>query len=267
VSRPKRYQALRWVLAGLILGVLLTLTSVVPFALAGLTGDDLWISAPVVLLLAYVLVREAPRCVAYYRSLWPSAWRPALGWAVLALALTGLLVGALSLLPANPVLDWSLGSVFHVGAAAGENGFAVPLSVPWLALLYALPALLALPLLAFWEEEIFRRGTKGWSSALVRSTLFGLAHLTSGVSLGVCGALGAAGLVFTFAYWHGVSSRDAMSARTGLPARVRERLLPIGSGVWGREEFGVYRATQAHMLYNVIGVCAILVFTLLERAR
>src|SRR5580698_9971391 len=59
-------------------GLVAVIAVVAPFALAGATGNSLWIAAPVVLTLVYVAARETPRCLAYYRSLWPTAWRAAL---------------------------------------------------------------------------------------------------------------------------------------------------------------------------------------------
>ena len=234
-----------------------------PFLLAGRTGNALWIAAPVLATLVYVLLREGPRCLAYYRSLWPVAWGRGLLMALAALAATLGLGTVLSLLPSGGPLDWSLGSLFGVGGgAAGVNGFAIPLGTPLLALLYAPPALLALPLLAWWEEDIFRRGTRGVRSALIRSALFGLLHITAGVSLGSCIALGAAGLVFSAAYAHALRDPSALDQREALPESVRDLLLPRASGVRAREDFAVFRATQAHLIYNVVGICAILLTSL-----
>lgn len=172
------------------LGSALLALVLLPFLLAGRTGDALWIAAPVLATLVYVLLREGPRCLAFYRSLWPLAWGRGLLTALAALVATLGLGTALSLLPSDGPLDWSLGSLFGVeGGAAGVNGFAIPLGTPLLALLYAPPALLALPLLAWWEEDIFRRGTRGVRSALIRSALFGLLHSTAGVSLGAASPL------------------------------------------------------------------------------
>lgn len=241
----------------------LILVSAAPFAVAGKTGNALWIAAPVAATLLYVLARETPRCLAHYRALLPRAWIPALIAALLALAVTLGLGAVITLAPPASPLSWSLGSLFHVGADAGMNGFAVPLGVPWLAALYAPPALLALPLLAWWEEDIFRRGTRGWRSALVRSALFGLLHITAGVTLGACCALGAAGLVFTGVYWRALRDPDAGARQAELPGWARERVLPhapLGRGP--REDYAVFRATQAHLIYNVIGVCAILLLML-----
>src|SRR5579875_1336569 len=85
----------------LITGAVLLVTTILPFALAGLTGNVLWIAAPVALTLVYILLREAPRCLLYYRSLWPRAWLPALLWAGAALATTVGIGALLSAAPSN----------------------------------------------------------------------------------------------------------------------------------------------------------------------
>jgi hypothetical protein len=240
-------------------GVVAVLMVVGPFALAGATGNSLWIAAPVALTLVYVAARETPRCLAYYRSLWPAAWRTALVPACGALIVTLSIGGALSLLPADQPLNGSLGSLFKIGGDAGANGFAIPLVTPWLALLYVPLALLALPLLAWWEEEVFRKGTKGAASACKRCALFGLLHVTAGVSLGICIALGCAGFVFTLVYWRALRDPRAAEHRDALPQWVRVRVLPLQKGRRAAEQYAVYRATQAHLVYNAIGVAVIVV--------
>jgi hypothetical protein len=238
-------------------GLVAVIAVVGPFALAGATGNSLWIAAPVVLTLVYVAARETPRCLAYYRSLWPTSWRAALIPACGALIVTLGIGGGLSLLPADQPLNGSLGALFKVGSDAGANGFAIPLVTPWLALIYVPPAVLALPLLAWWEEEIFRKGTTGVGSACKRCALFGLMHITAGVSLGICVALGCAGFVFTLVYWRAVRDPRATEHRDALPAWVRARVLPLAKGRRAAEQYGVYRATQAHLVYNAIGVTVI----------
>ena len=230
-----------------------------PFAMAGVTGSPLWIAAPVLLTLVYVAARETPRCLAYYRSLWPTSWLAALVPALGALVVTVVIGGALSLLPPDQPLNGSLGTVFNVGGDAGANSFAILLVTPWLALAYVPLAVLALPILAWWEEDIFRRGTTGVASACTRSALFGLLHVTAGVSLGICIALGCAGFVFTMVYWRAMRDPRAAEHRTALPAWVRTRALGHAQGRRAAEQYGVYRATQAHLVYNAIGVTVILI--------
>ena len=257
-GRGGRRPRLRLLTSGAWLLAILLALIVAPFWLAGLTGNALWIAAPIAGTLLYVLMREWRRCLAFYRSLWPLAWLPGCAWALLALGITLGLAGLIARVPSGTPLDWSLGLLFNVRGDAGVNGFAIPLTTPWLALLYVPPALLALPLLAWWEEEMFRRGTRGLRSACVRSVWFGLLHLTAGVSLGSCIALGAAGLLFSLVYWRALHDTTWAVARDGLPGWARSLLLPDGDGRQARESYAVYRATQVHLLYNVIGVLAIL---------
>ncbi len=240
-------------------GAVAVLAVLGPFALAGSTGNSLWIAAPVALTLVYVAARETPRCLAYYRSLWPWAWRAALVPACGALIVTVGIGGALSLLPSDQPLNGSLGALFRVGSDAGANGFAIPLVTPWLAVVYVPLAVLALPLLAWWEEEIFRKGTKGAVSACKRSALFGLLHVTAGVSLGICIALGCAGFVFTLVYWRALRDPHAAEQREALPTWVQARVLPLKKGRRAAEQYAVHRATQAHLVYNAIGIAVIVV--------
>jgi hypothetical protein len=254
-------------LNSLLLGAGLATVVLLPFLLAGRTGNPLWIAAPVFITLIYVAVRETPRCLAYYRSLWPWDWLPALGLALAAMVVTMGIAIPLSLAPAGSPLNWSLGTFFHVGGDAGMNGFAIPLTHPLLALVYVPVALLALPLLAWWEEDIFRRGTRGMRSALIRSTLFGLVHLTAGVSLGACFALGCAGYVFTLGYWRALRDPRAAERRAALPAWVCARLLPRAGGRRAAEDYAVFRATQAHLLYNAVVIVAVVITLLLQGAH
>jgi uncharacterized membrane protein len=90
-----------------------------------------------------------------------------------------------------------------------------------------------------------------------RSALFGLMHLTAGVSLGACIALGCAGFVFTLVYWRALRDPQAAARREALPAWVTKRILPARTGTAALEQYAVFRATQAHLLYNAIGITAI----------
>jgi hypothetical protein len=255
---PPRFRRTRITLFLALAGGGLIALTVLPFAVAGYTGNGLWIAAPVFITLLFVALREAPRCLAYYRSLWPWAWPSALVAACGAMVVTLGAGQVLSLAPAGSPLDWSLGTLFGVGDDAGMNGFAIPLLQPVLVFVYAPAALLALPLLAWWEEEMFRRGTRGLAAAVWRSALFGLMHATAGVSLGGCLALGGAGFVFTVVYWQALRDPRAAAQRASLPPWVQRRVLPARQGHAAMEQYAVFRATQAHLLYNAIGITAIM---------
>ncbi len=253
----------RRVLLGAISLIGLAALVVGPFAAAGLSHNPLWIAVPVFVTLGYVAVREAPRCVAYYRSLLPSEWQPALGYALAALFVTSGAVVLLGALPSWCNMDWSLGSLFQVGNDAGVNGFAIPFTNPIFAVIYAPAALLALPLLAWVEEDIFRRGTTGAGSAIRRSALFGAMHITAGVTVSACIALGLAGFVFTVVYWRAMRNPQADAERARLPAWAARRVLPLTARGSSAEQFAVYRSTQAHLVYNAVGIAAILALSLL----
>ena len=67
---------------------------------------------------------------------------------------------------------------------------------------------MALPHFAKIEEVLFRSGTKGIGSALIRSLIFGLTHMLAGISLGYALALTVAGLWFSYQYKKGGVERS-----------------------------------------------------------
>lgn len=236
---------------GLMIMLAIVLLSLLSFVVAGRTGNPLWLTAPTLPYLAYVLRRHFRRCLGYYRSLWPWSWASAAGLAVVALSLTvALFVAETFFIPAT-LRDWSLGTLFHIGALSGSNAAIVPLSYPALAALYAPALLLSLPLLAWIEEDIFRKGTTTWANGIARSVAFGLAHLTMGVSVGGCLALSGAGLVFTHAYFRALDDKKAVERLDRLP---HWALIALFQPRLGLTEYAVFRATQVHLVYNALAV-------------
>lgn len=234
-------------------GRLITMLAIVllPFAVAGATGNPLWLTAPTLPYLAYLLRRDFRRCLGYYRSLWPWSWASASGLALVALTLTvALFVVETTFLPAL-LRDWSLGTLFHIGALSGRNAATVPLSYPALAVLYAPVLLFALPLPAWIEEDVFRKGTTTWANGIARSMAFGLVHLTMGVSFGGCVALSGAGIVFTYAYFRALDDKKAAERLDRLP---RWALIALFQPRLGLKEYAVFRATQVHLVYNALAV-------------
>ena len=76
-------------------------------------------------------------------------------------------------------------------------------------------------------------------------------------SLGACIALGCAGFIFTLVYWHALQDPEAATHRADLPGWVTRRILPAKHGRAAMEQYAVFRATQAHLLYNAVGITAI----------
>jgi len=75
--------------------------------------------------------------------------------------------------------------------------------IKYLGVILLLLLLTALPKLAEFEENLFRRGTKNWLDGLARSILFGLVHMLAFVPLGTAIVLIIAGLFFTYLYFKG----------------------------------------------------------------
>jgi hypothetical protein len=145
-----------------------------------------------------------------------------------------------------PVLGWSLLSVVgQEGGNIAAAGFQVE---PWYVLPYGLLLLAALPHLALIEEYWFRRGTQGWRDGLLRSLLFGLAHMVVGVPVGVA-VLGLApvGLFFTAVY---LRASRAPTTTDWTPAFFTERF----SRLTAAEQRGIDASAGFHLAYNALAV-------------
>jgi hypothetical protein len=105
-------------------------------------------------------------------------------------------------------LKWGWTSFLHSDGST-SNVNMIGLQYAWFAPVFALLLIVALPLLANLEEEMFRVGTKGIKSALKRSLIFGLVHMIAGVSLGYALALTIPGLWFTYQYKKGGLARSS----------------------------------------------------------
>ena len=126
------------------------------------------------------------------------------------------------------------GDVAGEGAASltgsTTNLLMVPLFHPWLIAPFVLLLAFLLPRLALTEERLFRAGTRDWRRGVVRSVLFGLAHLSMGIPLGAALGLSIGGLWFTYQYFRG----------------------------------GVPRSTIYHLAYNVIALIVIVLVMLAQ---
>lgn len=99
-------------------------------------------------------------------------------------------------------LSWGWTSLLSSDGST-TNVNMIGLQYAWFVPVFAVLLIMALPILAQFEEELFRKGTKGLASTLIRSTIFGLVHMIAGISLGAALALIVAGLWFTYQYKRG----------------------------------------------------------------
>jgi hypothetical protein len=100
-----------------------------------------------------------------------------------------------------PALRWSwLRWLFNT---EGGNIHIMPMFVKYFGLLFGVLLLANLPKWAFFEEVIFRHGTKDWADALIRSLVFGLVHCLVGVPLTAGLAIAISGLWYSYIYLNG----------------------------------------------------------------
>jgi hypothetical protein len=85
-------------------------------------------------------------------------------------------------------LKWGWTSFLHSDGST-SNVNMIGFSFIWFVPVFTILIILALPHLAMFEEQMFREGTRGLGSSLIRSTLFGLMHLIAGISFGYALAL------------------------------------------------------------------------------
>lgn len=116
-------------------------------------------------------------------------------------------------------------------AEYGSGNLALlPLTIKFLGLVYAVLLILNLPLLAYGEEEDYRKDTRDWVHAVYRSFRFGLVHCTAGIPMFAGIALGISGLWLSYHYFKG----------------------------------GVERSTAHHLTYNLIIITILVIFILLD---
>ena len=134
-----------------------------------------------------------------WRHVWP-----------VPLVLTAVLAVSLALLQV-PVLAWGWWSAIGgegnpaLGSTTQADGTFLEWLLPAVFLALLAPAV---PLLALREEEVFRRGAEGWSTAKRAGlcVVFGLAHAAIGIPLGVALALSIGGAYFQVVYLRGFRS-------------------------------------------------------------
>lgn len=105
-------------------------------------------------------------------------------------------------------LKWGWTSFLHSDGST-SNVNLIGFSYVWFAPIFAVLIIIAMPLLTLTEEQIFRKGTGGVASVLIRSLIFGLIHMVAGISLGFALALTIPGIWFTYQYKKGGVKRSA----------------------------------------------------------
>lgn len=108
-----------------------------------------------------------------------------------------------------PVLGWGWWQLLDSSTeAGGQNAIMASTSIPIVGTIFLVVLFFAMPRLAEYEEELFRKGTTNWKNGVKRSILFGLVHCFMGVSIGVGLALSICGLWFTHQYFKGGVKRS-----------------------------------------------------------
>ena len=165
---------------------------------------SLWVAIPLTTFITLSLAWELRDKGRFAKSL--KIIRSIRPWMVVAnIPIIALVLGAVALLCQIPFMQWSWMSL--IGGSG--NSTLVGLQYGWwFALPFAVLLVLALPLLAELEEQIFREGTRNWAHGVARSTVFGLIHIVAGVPLAAGFALIIGGLWFTHQYFKGGITRS-----------------------------------------------------------
>ncbi|HRF59804.1 MAG TPA: hypothetical protein PLH94_07815 [Fimbriimonadaceae bacterium] len=156
-------------------------------------------------LLTYVSKRRFRRHYAVFARAKFGEWLGTMASSVV-LIFTTITVGILLIVLWPSVLGWTWLMLLarpEEAANAGQNLNLAPAQIPYVGLLFVALLALSVPRFARYEEEQFRRGTKGPGDALVRSVKFGLVHCIVGVPIGLGLALTIPGLWFTYQYRRG----------------------------------------------------------------
>ena len=154
------------------------------------------------------------------------------------LVLTGVIVVA-SLLNTIPVLSWGWWSAFGgegnpvFGSSESTAGTVWEWLVPAIFIILLFPAL---PLFAYAEELLFRRGSEVWSASrrALKVVQFGLVHALIGISIGTALALSIGGAYFMFVYLRTFRRTGSVNEAT-------------------------FESTRAHAVYNAVIVALVAV--------
>jgi hypothetical protein len=156
-----------------------------------------------------------PRTRRLYQSFlgW-GAWRLTKAALITIPVLLVVVAAATLLISAWPeVMGWSWLQLLAQPGEKEQGGNLIvsgAIRFPLFGLLFLVLFLINVPRLARYEEDQFRRGTKGWKQGALRSLHFGLVHCLIGVPIGAGLALGIGGLWFTYQYFKGGVRRSTM---------------------------------------------------------
>ena len=155
--------------------------------------------------LAYPIVKGQARAYwGYFRGITPLVLVQCLLVVVVTIAM------GIALAWRVPCFDRSWLYRFQVSGGKPMNVNLLPMTVKYVALLYAGLLVMNMPKLAHDEELDYRRGTPNWPHALVRSIRFGLDHCFVGVPLSAGLALSVGGLWFSYQYFRGGVERSTV---------------------------------------------------------
>jgi len=142
-----------------------------------------------------------------WRHIWPVPF-----------VLTGV-IGAASVFLLIPGLDWGWWSAFggDGNPVFGSNDSTTGTALEWLIPLVFMVLLIpALPLFAYAEERLFRRGAQSWSRGRRAGKVvqFGLVHALIGIPIGTALALSVGGAYFMFSYLREFRASCSIEAAT-----------------------------------------------------
>lgn len=133
-----------------------------------------------------------------------------IGWGIVTIIFTALgSIVLLSIPYVQPVFGWSYLQYISFGSGDDEeessNLLNFGFTTIFVGIFFFILIILVLPVAAYFEEVIFRRGTKNWKDAIWRSLIFGLIHMSMGVPFILTAVLlSILGLWFTREYFEGI---------------------------------------------------------------
>jgi len=203
-----------------VVGLLFFASLPVCIALSVVEGNTVWLTVLIAIQLAsFILLfpRTFVACLVFYKQLRP--YHLFLGFCTVVI--TQCMVIVIDFIPAPEVLGWTWIQYFQDDGQASTStnllDFGFYASEGAVQAFFFLLMFLILPVAAYFEELIFRRSTKNWKAAILRCFLFGLAHLSMGVTVDSLIPLMLLGAWLTREYFEGIRR---MKDRMALDAKV-----------------------------------------------